>query len=81
MTQDELWLLNYQEIITFIETNKRNPSKHNPEERYKYCNWIKHNKKILKAGKMKENRVVIFEKLLELGEKYKRKNQYDIDNP
>ena len=81
MTQDELWLLNYQEIITFIETNKRNPSKHNPEERYKYCNWIKHNKKILKAGKMKENRVVIFEKLLELGENYKRKNQYDIDNP
>lgn len=43
MTQDELWLKKYQEIITFIETNHRNPSKHNPEERYKYCNWIKHN--------------------------------------
>ncbi len=43
MTQDEPLLSKYPEIITFIETNKRNPSKHNPEERYKYCNWIKHN--------------------------------------
>ena len=31
MTQDELWNTKYQEIITFIETNKRNPSKHTPK--------------------------------------------------
>lgn len=76
MTQDELWNTKYQEIITFIETNKRNPSKHNPEERYKYCNWIKHNKKLYNAGEMKENRAEKFEKLLELGERFKRVNQY-----
>ena len=76
MTQDELWLKKYQEIITFIETNKRNPSKHNPEERYKYCNWIKHNKKLLHSGKLKKDRVERFEKVVEMGEKYKRVNQY-----
>ena len=76
MTQDELWNSKYQEIIMFIETNKRNPSKHNPEERYKYCNWIKHNKKLLNAGEMKQERVEMFKKLLELGEKYKRVNQW-----
>lgn len=76
MTQDELWLSKYQEIIKFIETNKRNPSKHNPEERYKYCNWIKHNKKLFNAGALKENRIVMFKKLLSKCVEYKRKNQY-----
>ena len=76
MTQEELWLSKYHEVMDFMETNHRNPSKHNPEERYKYCNWIKHNKKLLKAGELKEDRVELFKKLLEMGEKYKRKNQY-----
>lgn len=76
MTQDELWNSKYQEIILFIETNKRNPSKHNPEERYKYCNWIKHNKKFYNMGALKEDRVEKFEKLLEMGERCRRVNQY-----
>jgi len=33
MTQDEKWLLKYNEVVTFIENNKRNPSKHDYEER------------------------------------------------
>lgn len=45
MTQDKLWLKKYQEVKAFIKTNYRNPSSHNPEERFKYCNWLKHNKK------------------------------------
>lgn len=76
MTQDELWNSKYQKIITFIETNKRNPSKHNPEEFYKYCNWIKHNKKLLNAGDMKEERVGVFQKLLTLEKQNKHINQY-----
>ncbi len=56
MTQDALWLKKYQEVKAFIETNHRNPSRHNPEERFKYCNWLKHNKKLLNAGEMKEVR-------------------------
>lgn len=45
MTQDELWQNKYQEVVTFIETNKRNPSKHSDEERGRYLNWLKHNRK------------------------------------
>ena len=77
MTQDELWLKKYQEVRDFIETNHRNPSRHNPEERFKYCNWLKHNKKLLNAGEMKEDRVALFKELLEMGEKYRRVNQYE----
>ena len=44
MEQDEQWLTRYNEVKTIVETNKCNLSKHNPEERYKYCNWLKHKK-------------------------------------
>lgn len=30
MTQDERWLAKYNEVKTFIETNHRNPYKHDP---------------------------------------------------
>jgi hypothetical protein len=77
MTQDERWLLRYNEVKTFIEANKRNPSKHDEEERGKYLNWIKANRKALNAGKMKEDRVEKFKELLALTEQYRRKNQYE----
>ena len=38
MTQDERWLERYNEVKDFIESNHRNPSRHNPEERFKNCN-------------------------------------------
>lgn len=76
MTQDELWLKKYNEVISFIETNHRNPSRHNPEERGLYFNWLKQNRKLMNAGKMKEERVALFLNLLEFGEKYKHVNQY-----
>lgn len=56
MTQDEAWTLKYQEVVAFIETNKRNPSEHSDEERGKYLNWLKHNKKVFAAGEMKPDR-------------------------
>lgn len=76
MTQDEIWLKKYQEVIAFIEENHRNPSMHNPNERYQFGNWIKHNRKLMNAGKLKEDRVELFRKLLSLGEQYKHVNQY-----
>lgn len=76
MTQDERWVLKYQEVKGFILENKRNPSRYHPEERYKYCNWIKHNKKLMKAGELNEERVESFKELLSKMEKYKRLNQY-----
>jgi len=77
MTQDELWLQKYQEVVTFIETNKRNPSKHSDEERGRYLNWLKHNRKLYTAGEMKKERVELFQKLLDLCEQYRRKNQWE----
>ena len=32
MTQGERWMQNYNEVMTFIESNHRNPSKHRIEE-------------------------------------------------
>ena len=67
--------MNYQEVKDFIETNKRNPSKHRVEE-HLMLNWLKANRKLVNAGKLKAERIEMFEKLQELVEKYKRINQY-----
>ena len=75
MTQDERWNTRYHEVMTFIESNKRNPSKHKIEE-HDMLNWIKANRKAKNAGKMKPERWEKFGKLLELMELYKRLNQY-----
>jgi hypothetical protein len=75
MDQETRWLKRYQEVVEFIETNHRNPSKHRIEE-HDMLNWVKANRKLLNAGKMKEERVGKFKELLELIEKNKRVNQY-----
>ena len=77
MTQDERWLIKYNEVKDFIETNKRNPSKFIPEERGQYLNWIKHNRKLFDSGNLKEERVEKFIELLAMMEGVKRKNQYE----
>jgi hypothetical protein len=61
--------------MDFIETNHRNPSKHRLEE-HDMLNWLKQQRKLHNAGKLKPERVERFRKLLELVELYKRKNQY-----
>lgn len=75
MTQDERWLVRYNEVKGFIEREHRNPSKHRIEE-HLMLNIIKHNRKLLNAGKMKADRVEKFNELLGLSERYRRKNQY-----
>lgn len=75
MTQDEKWLTRYNEVIHFIETNKRNPSKHRIEE-HDMLNWLKANRKLENAGKLKAERVEKFKELLALCEENRRKNQY-----
>ena len=76
MTQDERWLVRYNEVKGFIEREHRNPSKHRIEE-HLMLNFIKYNRKLLNAGEMKADRVEKFNELLALGEKYRRKNQYE----
>lgn len=62
-------------MIKFIDDNKRNPSRHRIEE-HDMLNWLRANRKLMNAGELKETRVELFKQLLELGEKYKRVNQY-----
>ena len=76
MTQDERWLIKYNEVRDFIEVNHRNPSKHDDEERFKYYNWLKHNRQQMNQGEMKPERVEMFKKLLAKVEENKRVNQY-----
>ena len=73
MTQEERWMTRYKEVVSFIETNHRNPSKYAPEERNMY-NYIKHTRKQMNQGLLKENRIEMFKRLLELMEQYRRKN-------
>ena len=46
VTQDERWMLKYNEVVDFIESNHRNPSKHRIEE-HDMLNWVKANRKAM----------------------------------
>ena len=76
MDQGTRWLTRYQEVVEFIETNHRNPSRHRIEE-HDMLNGVKANRKAMNAGKMRPERVEKFEKLLAMSEQYRRKNQYE----
>ena len=75
MTQDERWQAKYKEVVEFIESNRRNPSRHRIEE-HDMLNWLKANRKRMNAGELKEPRMVLFKELLVLSENYKRVNQW-----
>ena len=76
MTQDEKWMAKYNEVMSFIETNKRNPSRHRIED-HDMLNWLKANRKRMNAGELKPDRAEKFKKLLEMTEQYRRKNLYE----
>lgn len=75
MTQDECWLNKFNEVRSFIETNKRNPSKYYPEEKLK-VHFLKRGRKLMNVGELQEPRLSMFKELLGLCEEYKRKNQW-----
>lgn len=77
MTQDEIWKRKYDEVVAFILREKRNPSKYDPEERGRYLNWLRHNRKLYNAGELKPERIAMFKELLALTEVFRRKNQYE----
>lgn len=76
MTQDERWSIRYNEVMEFMVTNHRNPSRHRLEE-HLMLNFVKHNRKLMNAGELMEPRLSKFKELLTLCEKYKHKNQYE----
>jgi uncharacterized protein YifE (UPF0438 family) len=75
MDQETRWLTKYKEVVAFIESEHRNPSKYRLEE-HDMLNWVKANRKALNAGRLKEERVEAFKKLMTLIEENKRVNQY-----
>lgn len=75
MTQEERWKTRYNEVVSFIETNHRNPSRHRLEE-HDMLNWCKANRKKMNAGELEEPRLGMFKQLLELSERHKRVNQW-----
>ena len=75
MTQDERWMIHYNEVVEFIKNNKRNPSKYVDSERG-LRNWVNQQKKLLNAGALEGQRLMMFNELLGLVERYRRVNQY-----
>ena len=75
MDQETRWLTRYNEVKSFIETNRRNLSKYDLSERRLYT-WLKHQRKVMNAGEMKSERVGMFKELLALTEEHKRVNQW-----
>lgn len=75
MTRDERWKAKYNEVIEFIKTNRRNPSRHRLEE-HDMLNWVKQQRKLKNKGELRAERVELFEELLAHVEENKRVNQY-----
>ena len=65
----------YKEIVSFIETNHRNPSKYAPEEKL-MVHFLKRGRKLMNEGKKKEPRLEMFKELVVLSGQYKHINQY-----
>ncbi len=70
MTQEERWM-----VVSFIETNHRNPSKYVGPER-ELVNWTKQQRKLMNVGELKEPRLGMFKELMELSNRYKHVNQW-----
>ena len=73
--QEERWKDQWQEVMNFMETNKRRPSKFVDEERG-LRNWWKHQQKLINAGLLKEDWIEMYKQLIDNGEKYRHVNQY-----
>ena len=76
MTQEDKWMIHYSEVKTFIETYHWNPSKYVDSESG-LRNWVKQQKKLMNAGALEGQRLMMFNEFLGLSEQYRRKNQYE----
>jgi hypothetical protein len=56
MTQDERWMVKYNEVRTFIEQKHRNPSKYYPEEKL-MVHFLKKGRKLMNARRVHTSHV------------------------
>ncbi len=75
MTHDERWDKKYLAYMNYIEKNHRCPSKHHIEDSALYS-WWKHNRKLMNAGKMRDDRKKEFQKLIAMAEANRHVNQF-----
>lgn len=75
MTFDEKWLLRWHEYMSYLETNKRRPSKYHEADK-RLVNWFKYNRKMFRNGKLDEFRKEKLGILLVEANKYRRVNQH-----
>ena len=75
MTQEEKWRKNYTEIVRYMDTYHRNPSKHRVED-HRMLNWMKQQRKLMNRGDLRPERVAAFKRLMTKSDKLKRVNQW-----
>lgn len=79
MKFDELWLLNWQKYMSYLDANKRRPSKYNVKDRH-LVNWLKYNRKMFRKNKLDDARKEKLSILLVEANKYRRVNQHSYYN-
>lgn len=63
MKKSELnWVENYKELLDYVKCNGQLPNKKKVENR-RLLNWWKYNRKLIKAGKLAEDRAQLLEQL------------------
>lgn len=72
---DAKWSHQYEEIMAYLLTNRRRPSKYREENR-RMLYWIKYNRRVLASGKMPADRAERFRRLLTTAEDFRLLNQY-----
>lgn len=65
--QDAHWTQHYEELVAFVKTNKRYPSRHHPEE-HRLLNWLKYNRKMINKGLLRDDRRLLMNELQSLRE-------------
>ena len=75
MNRDVVWLNKYQQVLAFVETHQRGPSRHHLEE-HDMLNWMKFNRKKDNLGKLVGFRKEKFDALRKLISSFNRVNQY-----
>ncbi|MBP3758089.1 MAG: hypothetical protein J6I61_12535 [Prevotella sp.] len=80
MNNNERWESMYLQIVGYLYTYKRRPSKYYNED-LRMVNWMKYNRKLELRGELSPERLKKFNVLTALCEKYQRINQNAYVNP